>query len=74
MPGNRGEPRPHRALIPTHNLEQRVVAMVARHPKRTLMTLTEPYVRTQVAGQAEGTVSALSNCLGMMIAGSGSNR
>jgi hypothetical protein len=44
------------ALIPVNNLQHKVVATVARDPQTSLMALAEQYFRTQVAGQAEGTV------------------
>jgi integrase/recombinase XerD len=46
------------ALIPVNNLQHKVVAPVARDPNTSLMALAERYFRTQVAGQAEGTVDA----------------
>jgi site-specific recombinase XerD len=46
------------ALSPVNNLQHKVVATVARDPQTSLMALAEQYFRTQVAGQAEGTVDA----------------
>jgi site-specific recombinase XerD len=49
---------PREALIPAHNLQQNVLAVSERDPQTRLMALAEQYFRTQVAGQAEGTVDA----------------
>ncbi len=49
---------PHDGLIPVNNLQHKVLAPVERDPRTSLMALTEQYFRTQVAGQAEGTVDA----------------
>jgi integrase/recombinase XerD len=46
------------ALIPVNNLQHKVLAPWARDPQMSLTVLTEQYFRTQVAGQAEGTVDA----------------
>jgi hypothetical protein len=46
------------ALILVQNLQHKVLAPLACDPKTSLMTLAEQYFRTQVAGQAEGTVDA----------------
>jgi integrase/recombinase XerD len=49
---------PEDALVPLNNLQHNVLATVARDPQTSLMTIAERYFRTQVAGQAEGTVDA----------------
>jgi site-specific recombinase XerD len=49
---------PREALIPANNLQHKVVAVSERDPQMSLMALAEQYFRTQVAGQAEGTVDA----------------
>jgi len=49
---------PNDALIPANNLQHNVLTPVARDPKSSLMALAEQYFRTQVAGQADGTVDA----------------
>jgi hypothetical protein len=49
---------PERALIPVNNLQHKVMATVTRDPQMSLMVLAGQYFRTQVAGQAEGTVDA----------------
>jgi hypothetical protein len=45
-------------LAPRNNLQHNVVALVERDPHVSLLALAERYFRTQVAGQAEGTVDA----------------
>jgi integrase/recombinase XerD len=49
---------PSDALIPVNNLQNKVVAPRTRDSQTSLMALAEQYFRTQVAGQAEGTVDA----------------
>lgn len=49
---------PTDALILVNNLQHNVLTPVARDSKSSLMALAEQYFRTQVAGQAEGTVDA----------------
>jgi hypothetical protein len=49
---------PSEALILAKNLQHKVVTTAARDPQTSLMALAEQYFRTQVAGQAEGTVDA----------------
>jgi integrase/recombinase XerD len=49
---------PREALIPSNNLQHKVVTVSERDPQTSLMALAEHYFRTQVAGQAEGTVDA----------------
>jgi hypothetical protein len=49
---------PEQALIPVDNLHHKVLAPVERDPRTSLMALAEQYFRTQVAGQAEGTLDA----------------
>jgi hypothetical protein len=49
---------PDEALIPANNLQRNVVTPVVRDPEASVMPLAERYFRTQVAGQAEGTVDA----------------
>jgi integrase/recombinase XerD len=49
---------PERALLPVNNLQHKVMATVTRDPQMSLMVLAGQYFRTQVAGQAEGTVDA----------------
>jgi integrase/recombinase XerD len=49
---------PGEALIPAHNLQHKVLVPRTRDPQMSLMALAEQYFRTQVAGQAEGTVDA----------------
>jgi site-specific recombinase XerC len=49
---------PRDALIPANNLQHKVLAPRTRDPQTNLMVLAEQYFRTQVAGQAEGTVDA----------------
>jgi hypothetical protein len=46
------------ALIPANNLQHKVLVVSERAPQTSLMALAEQYFRTQVAGQAEGTVDA----------------
>jgi integrase/recombinase XerD len=46
------------ALLLANNLQHNVLVRVDHNPKMSLMALAEQYVRTQVAGQAEGTVDA----------------
>src|SRR5215510_1163557 len=46
------------ALIPAHNLQHNVLAVAERDPQMRLLALAEQYFRTQVAGQADGTVDA----------------
>ena len=48
------------ALIPVNNLQHKVVTISERDPQTGLMALAKQYFRTQVAGQAEGTVEVLS--------------
>jgi hypothetical protein len=49
---------PSDALIPMNNFQLMVVAPRTRDSQTSLMALAERYFRTQVAGQAEGTVDA----------------
>jgi hypothetical protein len=49
---------PKNALAVVNNLQDNVLATMTRDPQTSLMALVEPYFRTQVAGQAEGTVDA----------------
>jgi integrase/recombinase XerD len=49
---------PREALIPANNLQHNVFAVSERDPQTRLLALAEQYFRTQVAGQAEGTVDA----------------
>jgi hypothetical protein len=49
---------PDQALIPVQNLQHNVLAPLTKDPKTSLRALAEQYFRTQVAGQAEGTVDA----------------
>jgi hypothetical protein len=49
---------PSEGLIPVNNLQHKVLAPRTRDPQLSLMALAEQYFRTQVAGQAEGTVDA----------------
>jgi hypothetical protein len=49
---------PTEALEPMNNLQHKVLAPRTRDPQMSLMALAERYFRTQVAGQAEGTVDA----------------
>jgi hypothetical protein len=49
---------PQEALILANNLQHKVVAVSERDPQTSLLALAEQYFRTQVAGQAEGTVDA----------------
>ncbi len=49
---------PTDALEPVNNLQHKVVAPRTQDPQMSLMALAEQYFRTQVAGQAEGTVDA----------------
>jgi hypothetical protein len=49
---------PSEALIPANNLQHNVLAPRIRDPQTSLIALAEHYFRTQVAGQAEGTVDA----------------
>jgi hypothetical protein len=43
-------------LAPLNNVQHEVLAPVERDPHMSLLALAEQYFRTQVAGQAEGTV------------------
>jgi integrase/recombinase XerD len=49
---------PSDALIPADNLQHNVLVPQIRDPQVSLIALAEHYFRTQVAGQAEGTVDA----------------
>jgi integrase/recombinase XerD len=49
---------PEEALAPRTHLHHKVLAPVERNPHVSLLALAERYFRTQVAGQAEGTVDA----------------
>jgi hypothetical protein len=49
---------PDEALILVNNLQHDVLAVHKRGPKTGVMALAGQYFRTQVAGQAEGTVDA----------------
>lgn len=49
---------PEETLAPLNNLQHKVLAPVRRDPHVSLLALAEQYFRTQVAGQAEGTVDA----------------
>ena len=49
---------PSEELIPVNNLQHKVLAVSERDPQTSLLALAEWYFRTQVAGQAEGTVDA----------------
>ena len=49
---------PSEGLIPVNNLQHNVLAPRTRDPQTSLLALAERYFRTQVAGQAEGTVDA----------------
>lgn len=53
-----GQTTPRGALIPVNNLQHNVFTVSERDPQTRLMVLAEQYFRTQVAGQAEGTVDA----------------
>jgi integrase/recombinase XerD len=46
------------ALMLVYNLQHKVLAKAARDPRTSLLALVDQYFRTQVAGQAEGTVDA----------------
>ena len=46
------------ALIPINNLLHNGLVPRDRDPQTSLMALAEPYVRTLVAGQVEGTSDA----------------
>jgi hypothetical protein len=49
---------PEETLAPRNNLHHKALTHRTRDPQASLMVLTEQYFRTQVAGQAEGTVDA----------------
>jgi hypothetical protein len=49
---------PEDTLAPRNNLQHKVLTRRTRDPQTSLMALAEQYFRTQVAGQAEGTVDA----------------
>ena len=49
---------PSEGLISVNNLQHNVLAPRTRDPQTSLLALAERYLRTQVAGQAEGTVDA----------------
>jgi site-specific recombinase XerD len=55
------------ALIPVNNLQHKVVAPRTRDPQTSLLALAEQYFRTQVAGQADGTVDAKQRDLACFI-------
>ena len=57
-PAKGGKMTPSEALIPANNLQHNVLVTGDHDPKTSLMVLVEQYFRTQVAGQAEGTVDA----------------
>jgi hypothetical protein len=43
---------------PGNDLQHKILAPRTQNPQLSLMTLAEQYIRTQVVGQAEGTVDA----------------
>src|SRR5262247_1868611 len=45
-------------LAPRNNLQHKVLTRRSPDPQTSLLALAERYFRTQVAGQAEGTVDA----------------
>jgi hypothetical protein len=49
---------PTEALEPLKNLQPNILTLRTRDPQTSLMALAEHYFRTQVVGQAEGTVDA----------------
>ena len=54
---------PADALIRVDHLQHNGVARRERDPQSGLSALAKPYLRTQVAGQAEGTLDAKSRDL-----------